>query len=168
MNFEIFNLKNIEFELQYKIAKQIENYTNGKTGEQPQMLPVSCEEIFNKYLGLVAIKEKEFAGYISSNNPIEWKGNLMAEVGTLWVPKEHSKQGIGHALVEKCTESLNGLDILPFAFCNNKSLPIFKDKDYKEDSEVSIPESAYSLCLSCPTKPKTGCCDTVVVWEGQE
>lgn len=166
MNLEIKNFNSIEIDKQYEIATNIEDYTNGKTNEQPQMLPVTTEEVFKKYLGFVAFKENDFAGYISSNIPEEWNGNKMSEVGSLWVPYKHAKQGIAHFLVENCTKELDDLGIVPFAFCNSLSLNIFKDNNYKESLEECIPESTFNLCIKCPVKPDNGCCDTVVVWDG--
>ena len=152
---------------QEAIAQEIADYTQGKTGEIPQMLPVTPEEIFGKYAGWVALQNSEFAGYVGATDPEEWQEQQMSEVGTLWVPKAHQKQGIGHGLLGNITQDLTDQLIVPYGFGNKFSLQLFIDSLYTVADATAVPASALTLCVKCPAKPSAGCCDTIVVFRGK-
>ncbi len=152
---------------QAEVALWVSDYTQGMTGELPQMIPVTQEEVRNKYLGCVAFADDNFAGYISASYPEAWNGQAMSELGTLWVPKTYQKQGIGGGLVGFAAVELIEESITPYGFCNQFSLSLFVKKDFVVADASAIPPSALTLCAKCPAKPSAGCCDTIVVFGGK-
>ncbi len=165
LKLEIFC--SLPFGKQEEFAEQISDYTQGKLDGSPQMLPVSPLDIHQKYVGVVALEGDIFAGYIAAIQPEDHNGQLMSEVGTLWVPTEHRNKGIAHRLVGSITKSLMAIDTQPYALCNPLSEGIFKGTDYVEGTAGDIPPSAISLCGNCPAKPVGGgCCDKILLYKG--
>ena len=152
---------------QFKIANLVSSYTKGELGESPQMLPVTPEEIFGKYLGVVATKDGIFAGYVGATKPALHNGLYMPEVGSLWVPKAYRKMGIAQAIVQCISITLDVTGHIPYAFCNPLSSGVFKHANYEEAASDEIPAMAFLACASCPKKPINGCCDTVMKYGGK-
>jgi hypothetical protein len=48
MNVEILNFSNLPSKEQHVVADLVSRFTNGKSGEIPQMLPVTPEEVMTK------------------------------------------------------------------------------------------------------------------------
>lgn len=166
MNFNIHEFGGLHFDMQASIAEQVSEYTSGNMGETPQMLPITAEAVMQKHLGVVALHNDVLAGYVGATNPIFHIGTPMLEVGSLWVPGEYRKQGIAHMLIDAITSKLIENNYLPYAFCNSLSLPIFKNIGYFETCSKSVPSCAIEACFECPMKPKTDCCDTILVYSG--
>jgi N-acetylglutamate synthase-like GNAT family acetyltransferase len=166
MDFEIVKFSELEIAMQNDVALNVAAYTNGQLGEIPQMLPVQPEDVFNKYVGFVALQDKSFIGFVGSAEPIEWAGMLMPEVGTLLVQKEYRMHGVANSLVRVISDYLLGEGLQPFAFCNSKSNSIFRRNGYLDAVNGEIPDSAFGLCTGCKNKPATGCCDRVVIYTG--
>lgn len=166
MNFSIHEFGDLHPNAQVSIAEQVSEYTNGKLGEIPQMLPVSPQTVMQKRLGVVALHKGKLAGYVGATNPIAYSTTEMLEVGSLWVPDRYRENGIAHALVGSITSTLVRKQYLPYAFCNTLSLPIFKSAGYDEVCSKSVPTCALEACSTCPMKPKTDCCDTIMMYGG--
>lgn len=166
MNIEIVKFNDVGEGFQHSIANQTSLYTSGFTEEKPQMLAISPEDIFKKYMGYVAVSGDEFCGYIGSSLPQRWNNSSMSEVGTLWVPKAHRNQGLAHELVKKISGSLVEEKVSPYAFCNSLSESIFLDSGFQETTSNNIPPSAFDLCAFCPKKENDGCCDKMVIYQG--
>jgi N-acetylglutamate synthase-like GNAT family acetyltransferase len=158
--------ENLTKKLQYQVAQATEDYTFGRTEEIPQMLPTTKEEVFAKYLGYIAFSGDNFAGYIAAIKPVVWRGREMTEVGSLWVPSGFRSQGIAHNLVGLISGKLTEASILPYAFCNRLSLPIFESSGYKPAKDANFPPEAHAACQTCPTKPRQGCCDEKMIYIG--
>jgi len=155
---------------QNMVSQFVSDYTNGKCGEIPQMLPVTKEEVFAKYLGLVVFKKDGgFAGYVGAKDPEEHMGQQMSEVGTLWVPERYQKQGLGTNLVVITSELLTLAGITPYAFCNQYSSGIFSKNGYVEAKPEMVKPSVYDDCINCPLfEIKGKCCDTLYIYEGAQ
>jgi N-acetylglutamate synthase-like GNAT family acetyltransferase len=82
------------------------------------------------------------------------------EFGGWAVDYNYQKVGMGVNLIKKLfTENLHWKTI---AFGNKNSGPIFGKLGATVVNDHSvIPEEAFALCLTCPNKPKVGCCDTI-------
>ncbi len=167
MEFEIINFKDLPEKTQLSIASHVSSFTNGQMGEIPQMLPISIEEVFNKYDIDIGLYKSKFAGVIAANQLIEWNGLEMSELGTLIVDKEYRNHGFGFNLVEHMSSKLADQNIGSYAFCNHNSLPIFKKAGFVVAQTCEIPDEAFELCQSCPALPKSGCCDTTVIYLGE-
>lgn len=168
MSFNIHEFGTLDPDLQASVANQVSDYTNGKLGEIPQMLPITPEAVMQKQLGVVVLHESTFAGYVGATNPIFHNDTSMLEVGSLWVTGEYRKKGLAHVMVSSITRKLVERQYLPYAFCNSLSLPIFKSVGYVETCSKSVPSCALDACSDCPMKPKTDCCDTIVIYDGSK
>ena len=166
MNIELYNWEELNPSNQIEIAALVSSYTNGDLYENPQMLPVSTQEIFAKHMGVVAMTGNVFTGYVSSTIPMTHEGKDMSEVGSLWVPAAHQRQGIAHKLVETISLAIYRADVIPYAFCNPSSKPVFLDSKFSDASYETIPPKAFVLCANCPKKPLNGCCDSTVIYNG--
>lgn len=164
MSLEIVKFNILPQSNQLEVATLVSDFTNGRMGEQPAMLPMKAEDIFAKHTGSVAMRDGVFAGYVGALHPETHQGQPMSEIGSLWIPKGHRRHGIAHELVGDIRDDLVGEGIRPFAFCNDLSLKIFQQSGFVTQAIEAIPDSALSLCATCPLKPAAGCCDTVVVW----
>jgi ribosomal protein S18 acetylase RimI-like enzyme len=168
-SIEISEFEDLADKTKQEVSEAVAAFTNGQLGEQPQMLPVSPEDIYKKYAGFVAFIQGVFAGYIGAAGPEEFKGKPMAEAGSLWVPKEYRGLGIAHKLVGTVSNHLISGGILPYAFCNPLSEKIFEDNNYVQSLSSEIPESALTDCADCPMKPSDGsCCDSILIYGGKE
>lgn len=168
MSLEINKFELLSDSTQEEVAKLVSEYTNGVLGEKPQMLPVSEQDIFNKYTGFVALDSSVFAGYIGATWPEEHNQEYMPEVGSLWVPKEFRGQGLAGKLLGIVGVNLSSVGDLPYAFCNPLSLPVFIGAGYKKAKTNEVPVTAFDTCVKCPAKPLDGCCDTVVILKGNK
>lgn len=182
MSVKIVDFKDLQPQSQLIVAERVSDYTKVKLGEKPQMLPVEPGEVEAKFCGAVALTEvmekfcgtvvlaledRVLCGYIGAA-PIEVHGTQeMTEVGTLWVPTKYRRQRIAHSLVAAVTKKVLFRGVLPYAFCNKLSLPIFTDSGYLESEPEKIPTGAFSACQRCPAKPENGCCDTIVLYPGE-
>jgi hypothetical protein len=123
-------------------------------------------------LGLIAQINSKFSGCIGAVATDTHDGAAMAEVGTLWVPPESRRNkiasNIADLLVSHITREVVDTGVAPYAFCNKLSLPVFKGAGYNIKTARDVPPSALSACDHCPAKPATGCCDTIVVYEGDK
>lgn len=164
MSLEIVMFSDLPPVRQMEVALQVSDYTNGRMGEQPLMLPVSPDEVLAKYSGAVALQDNVNAGFIGALVPEGWQGKAMSEMGTLVTFPEFRKQGVAHALVDTLAKDLASATIRPYALCNKFSLSIFQNNGFSIEPVDAIPANALTLCATCPSKPPEGCCDTVVVW----
>lgn len=168
MKVEIVDFGEIQQSQQEMVACLVSKYTHGEAGESPQMLPVSAEDIYRKQFGLLALTGEIFCGYIGATKPTNHNGIQMPEVGTLWVPRKYRGNEIAQLLVKKATRQAVDSNMKPYAFCNQLSLGIFEKSGYQIKNTEDVPASALSECAKCPVKPASGCCDTIVVYEGTE
>jgi predicted GNAT family acetyltransferase len=166
MNLEIYNWNSLPEHSQYTIANLVALYTQGELGEKPQMLPLTTEDVWGKFTGAVAMTGEEFMGYVAAAKPTTHLGYKMSEVGSLWVPSEHRGQGVAHELVQKVSQDVQAKSVTPFAFCNPLSLGVFLGSNYVEAKAEEIPPDSFGLCSGCPMQPKSGCCDTTVLYKG--
>jgi N-acetylglutamate synthase-like GNAT family acetyltransferase len=166
MTTETLPFNELPHSMQLSVAEQVSNYTNGLTGEKPQMLPATPQEIYNKHAGFIALSDGEFAGYIGATQPVVWNNTPMPEVGAFWVPKEFRGQGNGHKLVAAISQALKQAGELPYALANSVSEPIFTAQGYTAAQSHEVPTSAFDLCGNCPFKPALGCCDQPMVFTG--
>lgn len=166
MSLEITNFAELEPIQAHEIASKIQDYTFGLTAEKPQMIAATQEEIFAKLAGQVAMLDGTFVGYIGAAPALEWQGQSMTEVGTLWVVSNARKMGIATKLTESIVLDVTAGGYVPYAFCNNLSKPIFAAVGFTEATEEQIPASAFGLCGKCPAKPLKGCCDTTMIYQG--
>ncbi|MBP7766901.1 GNAT family N-acetyltransferase [Candidatus Saccharibacteria bacterium] len=164
MSIEIYGWDELLPEDKELIASSVESFTNGNTGEKPQMLPVTKQGVYNKFLAAVALSEGEFMGYVAADTPLRYNETTMVEIGSLWVPSQQRKRGIARSLVSYLTLAVEQEDITPFAFCNQSSIDVFLGSGYNRAMPEDIPPVAYGLCSECPLKPDTGCCDTTVIY----
>lgn len=166
MSIEIYGWDDLPTKDQVYVADLVASYTQGEMGEKPQMLPVTAQEVQDKFMAVIATSEGVFAGYAAAAQPASHVGQEMSEVGSLWVPSEYRGQGIAHKLVQQVSEKVQQRSVVPFAFCNPLSVNVFLNSGYAEAAPEEIPVEAFSLCASCPMKPVAGCCDTTVVYKG--
>ena len=165
MYYQLRLFNSLPGEVQAETAGLISAYTKGELGEKPQMLPVEPIDIYQKHLGVVALRDDVFSGYVGATNPIRHNELKMLEVGSLWVPEQHRGKGVAHSLVSFITKSLLQLGETPYAFCNPLSKPIFIELGYVEGMPELIPPAAYSECERCPLKPANShCCDDALIY----
>lgn len=152
----------------------IVSFTNGGLSEKPQMMPVCERDILDKHIAIVALSEKgSFAGFIGATPLHPHNDKVMSEVGTLLVMQPHRKLGVGHILTEIATQRLVGARVTAYAFCNEKSLPIFTQFGYRPAAVDNIPPAAFEACDECPKKNLRNvakgiiCCDTPVIYTGE-
>jgi hypothetical protein len=168
MSVEYYFFNSLLVPKQEEVADMVSAYTTGQLGEKPQMLPVKPAEIWKKHVGVVALEDEVFMGYIGATEPQQHNGLMMPEVGSLWVPKQHRNKGVAHGLISVVSRSLRELQNTPYAFCNPLSKPIFERSGYIEAAADSVPSSAFSACGPCPMKLDLGgCCDEVLVFVGE-
>lgn len=165
MNVETVKFTTLDAWTQLYVANQVSDFTNGRSNEQPQMLPVAPEDIISRHCGVVAMSESTFCGYIGAEPPDFYNGDNMSEVGTLWVPDDFRRQNIAGRLVEAATEEVVSEGSVPYAFCNSLSLPVFIRSGYDPVEAEEIPAAAFNACKDCPAKPMSGCCDTVAIYK---
>ena len=168
MNVEIVDFRGLSEIEQRRVADLVSDYTHGKSGESPQMLPVQSGDILEKEFGAVALLGQHFSGYIGAATPEKHKKIAMSEIGTLWVPRVNRGKNTAHLLVDHMTSEVARVGIKPYAFCNPLSLHIFEELMYSPKASGDVPASALSACHYCTAKPATGCCDTIVVYEGDK
>lgn len=155
---------------QTSTAETVAQYTQGGADEELQMLPVTVQDIFAKYVCYVAqdteAEQPQFAGFIAATQPEIHGNNSMSEVGTMYIAPQYRKQGIATLLLHAITTDLEGQDITPFAFVNPNSKPIFTNTGYTKADTLQLPSSVFIPCQSCPMLPITGgCCDEQVIKE---
>lgn len=87
---------------QHEIAEIISKATTqpDEQGNLPQMLPITKEDLFEKFLGVVAAVDGRFGGFIGAMQPDVHNGVDMSEVGSLWVEPALRRHGIGGVLVQ--------------------------------------------------------------------
>lgn len=158
---EIIVFGRLPVDTQDEFARKIAQYTNGLEGEQPQMLPVEPDDVRQR-LGLVALYNKEFAGYISATDPIEHNGSSMSEVGTLWVPRQYRGQKIATMLGVCMNVLLEKDGVTPYVFCNPLSNGVFTGIGFVPATGDDLPSGAFDACAICPVRPATGCCDVIL------
>jgi len=167
MSLEFKEFNSLPHGEQADIAGLIAAYTHGQLDEEPQMLPVDSADILDRHLGYVALKSGTFSGYIGAMHILAHKGLNMAEVGSLWVPKNSRHQGIAHKLIGLASGSLVAIQEVPYAFCNPLSKGIFTQMGYHEVDAQQVPPEALVACNSCPMKPANGdCCDDILIFRG--
>lgn len=161
----------LTYERRLEIARALAAATTSSAEQPLQMLPITPEEVYAKYKGVVALVDGQFGGYVGAMQPLEHGVRTMSEVGSLWVPGEFRRHGIGTALTKSVSRLIQLDGITPYAFCNPSSKGIFDASGYRERTLRDVPEEAGSLCARCP---KLGarvlgveCCDTVMVYEEQ-
>lgn len=166
MHVELYNWEELCVEKQTEVAAVVSAYTQGELGEKPQMLPVTRQDVTEKFAGVIAMAEGVFSGYVAATTPVKHMNGEMSEVGSLWVPKTYRGQGVARALVGHISEVIWQKGVVPYAFCNPLSIGVFKSSGYEQSGPEAIPVEAFRLCMGCPKQPDEGCCDRTVVYTG--
>ena len=167
MSFEIHIFEDLPLETQQYVANQVSDYTNGKLGEQPQMVPQQPEEIFGRQVGIIALNKGLLAGYIGAKNPEFHNGCNMSAVGSLCVFSEYRNNGLARTLIGVITIGLVELNQKPYARGNKNSMGIFKQIGYVHAHAQDVPPSALDACKICPNKPvDSDHCDNILVFRG--
>lgn len=172
MEFEIKLFSLLEPVQQQSVAQWVSDFTNGLLGELPQMLPVSVEDIYAKYIGFAAFYNDDPIGYIGATDPVPWRYAEMSEVGSLVVDRQYRGHGTGGKLIKRISTELTIKEKLPYAFTNPKSHPIFKLSAYAAACFLEIPDLAFDACSECPSKKNLAaneiCCDVLMIYKGEQ
>lgn len=129
---------------QEQSAQLISELSKGQTSHESRMVPLEPDDVLEKYLGLLATKKTDFAGYISAAPLVDFKDYKMSKVGSLVVAETHQNEGVGSILVKTITKRLETEKIIPFAFCNLRSVFAFFKAGYKPVSEGDLPPGQHS------------------------
>lgn len=125
---------------QMTVAEQISDFSQGKHGEQPQMLPTEPQQIFDKQHTLVLLDENDqLAGSVSAENPIDFEGRFMTKVGTLWIPEAHRGKGNAHKLLAAITTMAILSHQQPYARVNSSSRHAFGNLGYTNAEPHQVP-----------------------------
>lgn len=126
MNIELQTFEKLSSNLQQQIAWEASCETNNKFMAEQKIVPVGPDTILQRQIGLVALHNKAFAGYVSAQK----LNNKYTQISTLLVPEQYQGSGIGNLLVSNITESILAIGYRPFAFCNTDSLSSFEKNNY--------------------------------------
>ncbi len=170
--------------LSSEVQEKVADWLHDRTRRVPNMLTVKPEDVFSKFIGCVALKgagdeaKTEIVGYVGAMESEVHEGQEMSEVGSLYIEGSYRKHMVKHGgellrisrvLVSMATCKLKEKDIVPYAFCNPASEPIFKITGYEPKDLSKVPSSAKVLCeTSCELFDKCHpdrCCDTIMVLE---
>lgn len=121
--------------------------------------------------------KQNMIGYIGATTPTEHivDGEVyqMTEVGSLKVAENYRGRGVGGKLFKLAVELALEKDLVPYAFCNEHSLPIAQgialtNIEGRQAETAELPPIALEMCKGCPmyclTSKSNPCCDTVWVW----
>lgn len=142
---EIKSLESLRPAEQAEVVSHVVAYTSGKMGEQPQMLAVSEDNLRTKEV-LVGYSAGKFAGVIATAAAL----NGMAEVGTLYVPEDQRGKSYATELVKAATSSSLGKGVMPYAFTNPSSQPIFESVGYEITTMGKLPPRSNRAVLNLP------------------
>jgi N-acetylglutamate synthase-like GNAT family acetyltransferase len=173
MKYEIVKTNDLCKNKKLEIVDLVSSYTNGLLGEVPQMLPVSEKELEDSFMAFVALEQEtgnlKLAGYVRALDPVEHLGLSMSEAGTLWVPAEYRRMGIGLALGRTIINAILADGHLPYVFGNEKSSGLFKQTGCVTANFEQIPAIAFEACNGCSSKPSGGgCCDEMLIYCGEK
>lgn len=86
--------------------------------------------------------------------------NGIFEFGGWAIDSAYQQKGLGYLIMQKLL--VGNIHWKTIAFGNKNSGPIFEKLGAKTITNYSvIPNKAFELCNTCPSKPKNGCCDTI-------
>jgi len=111
---------------------------------EQKIIALSPEDVVQKHMGLVALHEGEFVGYVAGNFPDIRGQVLLSKVGSLIVSPLYQGQGVGTHLVGQITDEVLARDMVPYAFCNPNSVIAFGENGYQEAQASQLPEGAVS------------------------
>jgi predicted N-acetyltransferase YhbS len=163
---EIMEFQEYDKKQQQEIAFQVSQLTQGIEGEVLQMLALTPEDVFAKYLAVVAMTETSVVGFVAVNQIVSHATQKMSEIGSLYVRQAARGQGLGRGLVALATSAVVDLGVMPYAFCNPLSRGVFEQAGYVEARADMIPSEAFLLCSRCPVRAGNACCDHMVIYAG--
>jgi|GEM_PF-3174812 len=163
MNIHHFN--ELPIAQQDDIAEQVSYETKSLYGTEQKITPVEPSDIFLKDIGMVALHNNDFMGYIAATDPnprtVLYGYELMTEtpdtdasrtvldgkfkkVGSLVVLEPFRSSGIGNNLILAITQEVIEAGSTPFAFCNQSSQPCFAEAGYVETLAEELPSDFQS------------------------
>ena len=130
---------------QTEIAEAISTASKTQEAQGHRIAGISPEGVFSKHLGWLAMLDQtQFGGYVGASQPIEHASKEYSQVGTMLVSPGFIGQGIGFRLLHLLSNELAEAGRVPFAFCNDASLSIFKRVGYESAGAHEIPPSVQS------------------------
>lgn len=140
MNIELHTFRRLPTELQQQFALEISSETFSQFAAEQKIIPVEPESILQRELGLVALQNDLFAGYVGATK----LNDQYAQIGTLVVLEQHQGLGIGAQLISDITKQVIELDLQPYTFCNPSSQLSFKKAGYTPALPSELPPGANS------------------------
>ena len=110
---------------------------------------MEIKESINTFL--VAKLDNKIIGVISFYN----YENLLVEIRSLSVTKEHSKKGIGSALLKKMIQKINEYQKHKI-FALTYSPDFFIKNNFIEVEKITLPEKIWKDCSKCPVRENCG------------
>lgn len=175
ISYEIADFDTLDDDTKQEVAWWVADYLETEGYDQYKMLKKTSDEVLQG-MGVVALRGEDSAepgkkiGFLGATQPTEDAHGTMAEIGTLFVLDEYQHNGIASALVNAMIKKLRGVEVTPYAFCNENSLPVMERAGLAEASAADVPASALAACSDCSAM-KAGlvrsgqCCDTIVVYK---
>ena len=137
-------LEDVDPAKQQKIANLVAVLSHSQLSEKQRIIPLSPEDVFQKYIAMVALWEGEFMGFVGASDPIPHEQTLLCKVGSLIVPPGYQGQGIGSELIWDVTEQLISEGKDPYAFANPVSLKAFTKIGYVPATDGQLPIGEFS------------------------
>jgi len=137
MNIELKQFKDLGYVDQLHVAVNVSNETKSQFGAEQKIVPIEPGDVFAKDIGLVALKNNVFIGYVAASKPDH--DSFFAKVGSLVVPQKFQGSGVGKMLISSVTSKVVEQDFVPFAFCNQKSQSCFAETGYMEALPEELP-----------------------------
>lgn len=142
---KFLNLNELSRREQKKHAKAISEITH----DEPNMLPLSVEEVLDKnYIGIMHHKKEGIIAFAAVSKPEKnSKGCAYGEIGMMYTVPHLRKQGIGHQMlvyVEDWARTSGQYDGL-IAFLCEASIRLFAEAGYKAN-DGTVPQYYFDLC----------------------
>lgn len=135
----------LETSEQAETAVLISDLTHSQMCKNNKVAPLEPEDVMGKYLGLIATRDDEFAGFIGAEPRFKFKAYVMSKVGSLIVAEAHQQLGLGTILVHDMTQTLVNEGVVPFAFHNPASGFAFFKSGYIPAIRGDLPKNQVSL-----------------------
>jgi amino-acid N-acetyltransferase len=123
-----------------------------------EMLPRSLSELYDNLRDYYIFQE-EGADRISGTCAMHICWEDLAEIRSLVVREEYSRQGIGTKLIEACLSEAISLGIYRI-FALTYKPDFFRKFDFKVVNKNVLPHKIWADCIKCPKFPE---CDEVAV-----
>lgn len=128
--------------------------------EKGEMLPRALSEIYENIRDFYIVREGDAVVGCAALH-INWSD--LAEIRSLAVKEQKSREGVGSLLVQACTREAGDLGIVKL-FCFTYKPAFFEKAGFKQVDKLELPRKVFSDCFRCPKFPN--CDEVALVYDG--